>query len=146
VIIQHFTAGRSLPSKIIMKMTGSDVSHVATQVGDRVCESNHKDGVIIFSYNQWKRKYRDTYVRSRTYQGLDEKIVLERMSDLRGKPYDWDILLAYPFHLDHHDKDAWGCSELAAYLIQEFINHDNYQRITPAFLDSLGFVHERSIL
>ena len=138
-MIQHlYSTSDEFVSKTIEFLTRGRTSHVATHFPKRgvVIESNHKDGVIEMSIDEWHKRY--NCIHTVDIGALDEDFVYHRLHPLVGKPYDWSIIYGYPIFLKLSDPDKWGCSELAAYGVKELIWHEDYHEIVPRDLRLLG--------
>ena len=138
-MIQHlYSTSDGIVSRGIEFLTRGRSSHVATYFPNRgkVIESNHIDGVIEMSIEEWHKRYNCIHVVE--IDALDEEFVYQRLKPEVGKKYDWSIIWSYPIFLKLSDPDKWGCSELAAYGAKELIWHEDYHEIVPRDLRLLG--------
>ena len=136
----HFCLPTSIIGKIITKLTWSDVSHVAIEIDGHVYESDHNTGVTKTSLKDWNKISQNTY----ELYAVNTTIIKDRLEKQLGAPYDWTALLTYPFRLDWTHKEKWTCSELIAWALQEYIPHNNYNRMAPRHLKLLGHALEQN--
>jgi uncharacterized protein YycO len=105
--------GLSLPSKLIMKRTWGDYSHVAIMNSAfRIFEAIFNEGVVVNPINATPHTKGTPVSVFKVDAKYDEAAVLDFLHRQVGKKYDIRGLIGFAVAKDYQNPRDWFCSEL----------------------------------
>jgi hypothetical protein len=129
-----FSRNHSLPSLFLRAALWSPWSHVALVAGETVIEASSIHGVRERPLADFMADA--TKVAIIELPGDADRAIAAARSQI-GKPYDWRGILGIGFRRRWQDQDAWSCSELVAWAIEQsgvLLFRTQPWRVTPQML------------